>query len=87
METLQESKRLSIEQLEIGKCYFSEGRRQRYKIIWIDKKKDVHTGDFKKVLVVKTETMDRKRSKSNTYLTRNDVDWNFFHLSTNNPQW
>lgn len=87
METAQQSKRLSIEQLEIGKCYFSEGKRERYKIIWTDSRKDVHSWIMKKVLVVKTETMDKKRSKNNTYLTRSDVDWNFFHLSTNNPQW
>ena len=78
-----EKQRLTIEQLEIGKSYFSEWKRERYKIIWTDRK--TFEWITKKVLKVKTENSNRQRSKSTTYLTKSEVDNNFFHLSTNNP--
>lgn len=78
-----EKQRLTIEQLEIGKCYFSEWNRERYKII---KTWRIGVGkEMRKTLIVRKENSKKQRDKNTTYLTKSEVDGNFFHLSTNNP--
>lgn len=72
-------KRLTIEQLEIWKTYYSESERQRYLITGTDRDYDSHEKRWKKVLKAKKELMDWWWNKRECKLSKWFVDNSFFH--------
>ncbi len=80
-----ESKRLTIEQMKIWERYYSEWKRERYYITRTDSMELWWVK--RKVLRARVVKYDGTLDKNETYLTKNDVENNFFHLSLNTKQW